>query len=470
MVDSGARGNRQQVRQLAGMRGLMAKPRGEIIEQPILSNFREGLTVLEYFISTHGARKGLADTALKTADSGYLTRKLVDASQDVIIHEEDCGTANGIIGRADLRRRRRSRRSRDRIVGRVSCETVVDPVTKKKLVKANQLIDEADRRRDRQGRRRARQDPLRAHLRKQARHLRALLRPQPGDRPARQARRSRRHHRRAVHRRTRHAADDADVPHRRHGEPDLQAAADQGQERRHDAATTTCAPCKSLDGNRIVLNKNGSITIHRRRRPRDSNATTSSSARSSPSPDGGKVKKGETFVQWDPYNVPILTEKAGKVEFHDIIEGVTMKQRSGRNDRPGWAWSSSSTRKICIRRSSSCGDDGEVVASYSIPAGAHIVVEAKATRFVAGTLLAKTPRKIAKTKDITGGLPRVAELFEARRPKDAAEIAKIDGIVDFGGTRPRQAEAAFSRTPRPAPKRSISFRSASTSSSSRATS
>ena len=129
MVDSGARGNRQQVQQLAGMRGLMAKPSGEIIERPITSNFREGLTVLEYFISTHGARKGLADTALKTADSGYLTRKLVDVSQDVIITEDDCGTINGIWVQRDLRRRRRSRRARDRIVGRVSCETIKDPVT-----------------------------------------------------------------------------------------------------------------------------------------------------------------------------------------------------------------------------------------------------------------------------------------------------------------------------------------------------
>ena len=154
MVDSGARGNRQQVKQLAGMRGLMAKPSGEIIERPITSNFREGLTVLEYFISTHGARKGLADTALKTADSGYLTRKLVDASQDVIINENDCGTVNGITVRSIYEGDEEVVDLATRIVGRVSCETVKDPVTKKKVVKANQLIDEHDRRRDRKGRRR----------------------------------------------------------------------------------------------------------------------------------------------------------------------------------------------------------------------------------------------------------------------------------------------------------------------------
>src|SRR4029434_5554872 len=143
MVDSGARGNRTQVKQLAGMRGLMAKPSGEIIERPIISNFREGLSVLEYFISTHGARKGLADTALKTADSGYLTRKLVDASQDVIINEDDCGTVNGITVRSIYEGDEEVVDLATRIIGRVSCETVVDPVTKKKVVKANQLIDES---------------------------------------------------------------------------------------------------------------------------------------------------------------------------------------------------------------------------------------------------------------------------------------------------------------------------------------
>ena len=184
MVDSGARGNRQQVRQLAGMRGLMAKPSGEIIERPITSNFREGLTVLEYFISTHGARKGLADTALKTADSGYMTRKLVDVAQDVIINEEDCGTINGICGAGrSTKATKKSSSSATRIIGRVSCETIVDPVDpKKKIVKANQLIDETDRAAIDNARRREGQDSLGAHLRKQARRLRALLRPQSGHR------------------------------------------------------------------------------------------------------------------------------------------------------------------------------------------------------------------------------------------------------------------------------------------------
>ncbi len=188
MVDSGARGNRQQVKQLAGMRGLMAKPSGEIIERPITSNFREGLTVLEYFISTHGARKGLADTALKTADSGYLTRKLVDASQDVIINEMDCGTVNGIVVKSIYEGDEEVVDLSTRIVGRVSCETIADPVTKKKVIKANQLDRRADRGRDREDRRREPEDSLRAHLRNRTRRLRALLRPQPGDRPGGEAR------------------------------------------------------------------------------------------------------------------------------------------------------------------------------------------------------------------------------------------------------------------------------------------
>ena len=231
MVDSGARGNRQQVSQLAGMRGLMAKPSGEIIERPITSNFREGLTVLEYFISTHGARKGLADTALKTADSGYLTRKLVDASQDVIINEMDCGTVNGIWVQPIYEGDEEVVDLATRIIGRVSCETIVDPVTEEEDRQGESADRRADRRGDRKDRRRESQDSFGADLRMQARRLRALLRPQPCDRPVRQARRSGRHHRRAIDRRTWHAVDDADVPHRWNGEPDLQAADHQGEER-----------------------------------------------------------------------------------------------------------------------------------------------------------------------------------------------------------------------------------------------
>ena len=217
MADSGARGCKQQIRQLAGMRGLMAKPSGEIIETPIRANFREGLSVLEYFISTHGARKGLADTALKTADSGYLTRRLVDVAQDVIISDDDCGTIDGIEARAIVEGGEIIEPLRDRIVGRVTLEQIVDPITGELIVDENQMIDEDLAAAVQDAGIERVQDPLGADLRVAARRLRAVLRPQPGHRQAGRARRGGRRHRRAVDRRARHAADDAHVPHRRHG-------------------------------------------------------------------------------------------------------------------------------------------------------------------------------------------------------------------------------------------------------------
>ena len=245
MVDSGARGNRQQVRQLAGMRGLMAKPSGEIIERPITSNFREGLSVLEYFISTHGARKGLADTALKTADSGYLTRKLVDAAQDVIINEPDCGTVNGIMVRSIYEGDEEVVDLGQRIIGRVSCETIVDPVEKKKkIVKANQLIDEKIAAELAARRRGELEDSFGSDLRMRPRRVRDVLWAQPGDRPVREARRSGRYYCGAINRRAGNAVDDAHIPHRRHGQPDLQATDHQGEERRHGALQRS-ADCAS---------------------------------------------------------------------------------------------------------------------------------------------------------------------------------------------------------------------------------
>ena len=430
MVDSGARGNRQQVKQLAGMRGLMAKPSGEIIERPITSNFREGLTVLEYFISTHGARKGLADTALKTADSGYLTRKLVDASQDVIINEIDCGTVNGITVRSIYEGDEEVVDLATRIVGRVSCETVVDPVTKKKVVKANQLIDEQ----------------IAAAIEKvgvESLKIRSVLTCECGrgvcahcygrnlatgqfvklgeavgiiaaqsiGEPGTQ-----------LTMRTFHIGGTASQTFK---QPIIKAKND-GVVQFNDLRTV-----QSLDGNWIALNKNGSITLHNEegREIERYNIVIGSVISVA---DGGKVKKGETFVQWDPYNVPILTDKSGKIEFRDMIAGVTMKRDV--DEATGLMGTVIIEHKEDLHpQIVIVGEDGEVAASYSIPAGAHVIVEAN-HKVRAGALLAKTPRKVAKTKDITGGLPRVAELFEARRPKDAAEIAKIDGIVEIGGT------------------------------------
>ena len=430
MVDSGARGNRQQVKQLAGMRGLMAKPSGEIIERPITSNFREGLTVLEYFISTHGARKGLADTALKTADSGYLTRKLVDASQDVIINEMDCGTVNGIVVKSIYEGDEEVVDLSTRIIGRVSCETIVDPVTKKKIIKANQMIDE----------------PTAAAIEKigvESLKIRSVLTCETGrgvcahcygrnlatgqfvklgeavgiiaaqsiGEPGTQ-----------LTMRTFHIGGTASQTFK---QPIIKAKND-GVVQFNDLRTV-----QSLDGNWIALNKNGSISLHNDegREIERYNIVIGSVISK---PDGGKVKKGETFVQWDPYNVPILTDKTGKIEFRDMIAGVTMKREV--DEATGLMGTVIIEHKEDLHpQIVIVGDDGEVAASYSIPAGAHVIVEPN-HKIRAGALLAKTPRKVAKTKDITGGLPRVAELFEARRPKDAAEIAKIDGIVEIGGT------------------------------------
>ncbi|MEO7724059.1 MAG: DNA-directed RNA polymerase subunit beta', partial [Chthoniobacterales bacterium] len=430
MVDSGARGNRQQVKQLAGMRGLMAKPSGEIIERPITSNFREGLTVLEYFISTHGARKGLADTALKTADSGYLTRKLVDASQDVIINEMDCGTVNGITVKSIYEGDEEVVDLPTRIVGRVSCETIADPVTKKKIIKANQMIDE----------------PTAAAIEKigvESLKIRSVLTCETGrgvcalcygrnlatgqfvklgeavgiiaaqsiGEPGTQ-----------LTMRTFHIGGTASQTFK---QPIIKAKND-GVVRFNELRTV-----QSLDGNWIALNKNGSVTLHNEegREIERYNIVIGSVISVA---DGGTVKKGETFVQWDPYNVPILTDKSGKIEFRDMIAGVTMKREV--DEATGLMGTVIIEHKEDLHpQIVVVGDDGEVAASYSIPAGAHVIVEAN-HKIRAGALLAKTPRKVAKTKDITGGLPRVAELFEARRPKDAAEIAKIDGIVEIGGT------------------------------------
>ncbi|HXP33921.1 MAG TPA: DNA-directed RNA polymerase subunit beta' [Chthoniobacterales bacterium] len=431
MVDSGARGNRQQVRQLAGMRGLMAKPSGEIIERPITSNFREGLSVLEYFISTHGARKGLADTALKTADSGYLTRKLVDAAQDVIINLEDCGTVNGIVVRSIYEGDEEVVDLAQRIIGRVSCETIPDPVDKKKkIVKANQLIDEkiaADLQRIG-----VESLKIRSVLTCECgrgvcgmcygRNLATGQFVKMGEAVGIIAAQSIGEPGTQLTMRTFHIGGTASQTFK---QPIIKAKND-GTVRFNDLRTV-----QALDGSWIVLSKNGSISVHNTegRELERYNVVIGSMISKD---DGTSVKKGETFVQWDPYNVPILTDKSGKIEFRDMIAGVTIKRDV--DEATGLMGTVIIEHKEDLHpQIVIVGDKKEVLASYSIPAGAHVIVE-EDQKIRAGALLAKTPRKVAKTKDITGGLPRVAELFEARRPKDAAEIAKIDGVVEMGGT------------------------------------
>jgi DNA-directed RNA polymerase subunit beta' len=431
MVDSGARGNKQQVRQLAGLRGLMAKPSGDIIEKPILANFREGLSVLEYFISTHGARKGLADTALKTADSGYMTRKLVDVSQDVIIQQPDCGTTNGIWVSAVYEGEDEAVKLADRIVGRFACDDIVNPTNPKEfLVRPNEEIDEEKARRiEASGIDRVR---IRSVLTCESKHgiclncygrnlatgslaklgeAVGIIAAQSIGEPGTQ-----------LTMRTFHIGGTAAQVFKI---PQIKA--------KHDGVIhyNDLRLVELEDGNNIVLNKNGSVSILGDDGHELENHIVVIGAVIS-AKDGAKVKKGETFVQWDPYNVPILSEKAGKVKFHDIIEGVTMKQEmdetTGQEAMVLVEHKEDLHPQIIIS-----SDSGEAVANYPIPSGAHVVVT-EGSKIVAGTLMAKTPRKTSKTKDITGGLPRVAELFEARRPKDASEISKIDGLVDFGAS------------------------------------
>ncbi len=431
MVDSGARGNRQQVRQLAGVRGLMAKPSGDIIEKPILSNFREGLTVLEYFISTHGARKGLADTALKTADSGYMTRKLVDVSQDVIIRQLDCGTTNGIWVQAIYEGEDEVVKLSERLVGRFSCDDIADPSDLKNvLIKTNTEIDEIRAKLvDNTG---VEKVKIRSVLTCESKHgicmkcygrnlangglvklgeAVGIIAAQSIGEPGTQ-----------LTMRTFHIGGTAAAVFK---QPQIKAKL-EGTMRYNELRLVQLE-----DGNNIVLNKNGSVSIlsDDGRELEQHNLVIGSVISV---PNGGKVKKGEAFVQWDPYNVPILSEKAGKIKFHDIIEGVTMKQEmdetTGQEAMVIIEHKEDLHPQIVI-----LSEKNEPLANYPIPSGAHVVLK-EGDRIVAGTLMAKTPRKTSKTKDITGGLPRVAELFEARRPKEASEISKIDGVVDFGAS------------------------------------
>ncbi|MGV3664208.1 MAG: DNA-directed RNA polymerase subunit beta', partial [Prosthecobacter sp.] len=430
MVSSGARGNRTQIKQLAGMRGLMAKPSGEIIERPITSNFREGLSVLEYFISTHGARKGLADTALKTADSGYMTRKLVDVSQDVIVTEEDCGTVNGITLSSIYQGDEEIVDLKTRIYGRTSCETIHDPVDKSVIIKAGQLANEKEA----------------AHLTKigvEKLKIRSVL--------TCESKRGCCAKCYGLHLGTQKMAKIGEavgiVAAQSIGEPGTQltmrtfhvggAAMSSFKQpfiNVKNAGTIKLGDMRlvqTIEGTWIALTKNGILSIHDDDgRELESHKLVVGSVISKP--DGAQVKKGEQIVTWDPYNVPIITEKAGKLEFRDMISGITItkevNQSTGNEETVVIEHKEDLHPQIVVTNPKT----HEVLASYTIPAGAHLSVKNN-EKVEAGTTIAKTPRKASKTKDITGGLPRVAELFEARKPKDACEIARIDGTVEIGG-------------------------------------
>jgi len=435
MADSGARGSTQQIRQLAGMRGLMAKPSGEIIEIPITANFREGLTVLDYFISTHGARKGLADTALKTADSGYLTRRLVDVAQDVIINEDDCGTLNGISVGAIIEGDEVVASLTERIAGRVTLDNIANPVTDDVIAESGREVteDEADKI-EKAGIERIR---IRSVLTCEAKrgvcarcYGRNLATNKPvelGEAVGVIAAQSIGEPGTQLTMRTFHIGGTAS----RVIEQSYIESRNKGVVKYHNLKTV---PGKKA-GQYIVLNRNGQLAIDDESSRELERHTIPQGAVLFVSQEG-RIDKKEILVRWDPYTVPILTEVDGRVRYEDIKEGITMKEELDPSTKI--------KNKIIVEHKGDYHPElvimnrkNEVVALYPIPSGAVITVDDKES-VSAGDVLAKTPRQITKTKDITGGLPRVAELFEARRPKDPAIISEIDGTVEFGESKKGQ--------------------------------
>jgi DNA-directed RNA polymerase subunit beta' len=442
MADSGARGSAQQMRQLAGMRGLMAKPSGEIIETPITANFREGLTVLQYFISTHGARKGLADTALKTANSGYLTRRLVDVAQDTVITDRDCGTLDGIEITPLIEGGEVIERLGDRVLGRVALDDIVDPFTSDVLVPANAEIDEervetlesagVERVKIRSvltcqsprgvcalcyGR-----DLARGHIVNAGEAIGVIAAQSIGE-PGTQ-----------LTMRTFHIGGTAS---RRAEQTTL--------EPRNDGIVkyTNVESVTDRDGFVVVMNRNAEVSIveeleegqfrERERYPLVHGAKLRKQ-------DGERIKAGELLAEWDPFMTPIITEVDGVVKFGDIIDGETMKEdvdpNTGMATKVIKSIKGSADRRPRISIKNEGGGATKErprggAARYQLPEGAYLAVE-EGERIRPGDVLARIPRETTKTKDITGGLPRVAELFEARRPKEFAVISEIDGLVSFG--------------------------------------
>jgi len=436
MAHSGARGNAQQIRQLAGMRGLMAKPSGEIIETPITSNFREGLDVLQYFISTHGARKGLADTALKTANSGYLTRRLVDAAQDVVVTEYDCGTIDGI----EMRRLEEGGEIIEhldaRILGRVALEDIKDPdggiiVGRNEEIREvhlKQIEDagyESVKIRSVLTCRSKRGVCVLCYGRDLARgrlvsigEAVGIIAAQSIGEPGTQ-----------LTMRTFHIGGAAS----RRVEQSTLEARNEGYVKLHNVKVI-----KNREGVPIVMNRNGEIAVvdeagrEREKYPVIYGAKLKHN-------DNDYVKAGDVLAEWDPYTTPILSEVSGRVKFGDIFEGITMQET--KDEVTGLSYKVIiEPRDQTLRPRISIKDEkGKTIlidgsaspARYILPVGAHIAVN-EGDEIYAGDVIAKIPRDTIKTKDITGGLPRVAELFEARRPKENAIVSEVHGIVSFG--------------------------------------
>lgn len=429
MVDSGARGSQTQVRQLAGMRGLMAKPSGEIIETPITSNFREGLTVLQYFISTHGARKGLADTALKTANAGYLTRRLIDVAQDATITEFDCGTIDGITVGALIEGGEIIDRIGERILGRVVLEDIRDPVTRKIIVRASEEIDEqAANAIDEAGS--ITELKIRSVLTCEARqgvcvlcHGRDLARGalvNIGESVGIIAAQSIGEPGTQLTMRTFHIGGAAS-----------QRVAESTLESRHEGVVKLIGvrTVRNNEGRLVLINRTGILAIvdemgyERERYPLVLGAKLRVE-------EGDQIKRGSLLAEWDPYTTPFISEVDGRVSFQDLEEGISMKEQV---DEVTGIF-----KKVVVESKNPdlhptivVTDKHGKAAQYLLPVGA-IIEKNEGDMVHGGDVFAKIPRETAKTKDITGGLPRVAELFEARLPRDPAIVSEIDGIVSFG--------------------------------------
>ncbi|MFH1017272.1 MAG: DNA-directed RNA polymerase subunit beta', partial [Pseudomonadota bacterium] len=437
MAESGARGSVQQMRQLAGMRGLMAKPSGEIIETPITANFKEGLTVLQYFISTHGARKGLADTALKTANSGYLTRRLVDVAQDAIISGYDCGALDGIYMTSLFEGGEIIEPLGDRILGRVTLEDVLDPFTGEVIVPTNTEIDEVYVKKiEGAGLERVK---IRSVLTCQKRrgvcalcYGRDLARGRQvnvGEAVGVIAAQSIGEPGTQLTMRTFHVGGTA-----------TRRAEQSALEARYGGTVkfVNLNTVRDRDGKLTVMNRNGEIAlIDETGRERERYHVIYGSQVLVE--DGDKSKQGKVLADWDPYTIPILTEVGGVARFNDIVEGMTMQEQvdavtglSRRviiesrdpDARPRITLRDAEDKPIRLRYS-----EGE--ANYILPVGAIVMLN-DGEEVRPGDIIARIPRETTKTKDITGGLPRVAELFEARKPKEVAVISEIDGVVSFG--------------------------------------
>jgi DNA-directed RNA polymerase subunit beta' len=437
MADSGARGSTAQIRQLAGMRGLMAKPSGEIIETPITANFREGLTPLQYFISTHGARKGLADTALKTANSGYLTRRLVDVAQDIIVTEDDCGTTDGIIVVSLVEGGEIIQPLEERIFGRITAEDIKDPVTRELIVKRNQEIDdELTQRVIDAGIDRVKiKSVLTCHSKHgvcakcYGRDLGRGETVEIGEAVGIIAAQSIGEPGTQLTMRTFHIGGAA----ARVVERTVLESKNPGMIKFINIITV-----KNREGLAVVMNRNGSIAVVDSKGREKEKYSVVYGAKLLVE-DGQKVALGQRLVEWDPYSTPILTEIGGKVAIGDIVEGMTVKEEvdetTGLSHKVIIDYPATMRPRISIKdeqgRTTKIPGTNNL-ARYLLPSGAHILVEKNDPVFP-GDILAKIPRETTKTKDITGGLPRVAELFEARRPKEQAIVAEIGGMVEFRG-------------------------------------